>query len=78
MATGNFSTYCDQRLAGLCLFMEVGYRYKKSVVETLLNIFLTVKQNGQMCEHPKIFLTILKSKIFSFKKFWCIVNHLSK
>ena len=44
MATGNFCTYCGQSLEGLCLFTEVRYRIsKKSVVKTLLNIFLTAK-----------------------------------
>ena len=39
------ATYCGQSLAGLRLFTEVRYRIsKKSVVKTLLNIFLTVKK----------------------------------
>ena len=58
-------------LQGLNLFTEVDTGYqKKSLVKTLLNIFLTVKQNDQMCEHQKIFSTILKSKIFQHKKIW--------
>ena len=71
MATGCFWNYCGQSLAGLSLFTEVDTGYqKKSLVKTLLNIFLIVKQNDQMCEHQKIFSTILKSKTFQHKKIW--------
>ena len=61
MTTVNFWTYCGQNLAGLCLFTD-DTGIKKSVVKTLLNIFLTAE-----IEWPNM-LTILKSKIFYDKK----------
>ena len=55
----------------LYLFLEVRYRIskkKKSVVKTLLNIFLPVKTEWQMCGHPKCFSTILKPQVLKDKK----------
>ena len=45
MATGNFWNYCGQRLVGLCLFREVGYRISppKKLAKALFNILLVVK-----------------------------------
>ena len=61
MATGNFWSYCGQRLADLCLFTEVRYRIypKKSVVKTLLNILLTAKWNDHSVVHSKQFTKII-------------------
>ena len=71
MITENFWTYCGQGLVGSSLFTEARYRIEKSVVKTLLNIFLTAKTEWPNVWTPS-FLTILNSKILSDKK---IVGH---
>ena len=46
MATGNFWSYCDQSLAGLCLFTEVRYRIsQKKCSENFIEYF-TSSKNG--------------------------------
>ena len=64
MAIGNFWTYCGQTLAVLCLVQDI----KKKFSENFIEFFFIVKTKWPNVWAPRIFSTILNSKIFQDKK----------